>query len=924
MRKLFTLALLSLIAVGVSAQNYRKWDFTNWSAQTIANLAADAAVSSLTGWSDIEKKADAGEGKVAPEATAGKCYWSAEAGNASDGVLMANGEVIPETEGLLFGSSYVGNRSLAIAVDYPSTSLGEYAGPQYLWLGGGNKSAGSRLLCFTIPKVRIGQKITVVAESHKPSDARGISLFVNDVNNDANQIGESFKPKVQDTYTWQDWTLPEGVTVEGDVVDILVYNTNGCHIYSIEVGEASEKSSVAYLYNGDISAELAYTQLSTDDKIAITPVEATAALTMDQLTAYDAIVISSTVNNTEAIASLKSIFPFVPTLNLNAALYAAWGYGAATDAAHQFAVLSKPSHSLFKNLEIVNEEGSEIYGLPFTNTVNVTGVTLGEYFAADDILGTIMESEATAIHIHNAGHNAYLFVPYTQEALADAANAAILNNAVNLLIASKAKVSAAPNPAITCDYQNMSTTVSIKSTVPSPQIYYTIDGSTPTENSTPYTEPFTITTEGVTVKAIVKGDGYLLSEVAELEVVLKQQAATPQISVAQAGGKATVTITGEGTLWYNYSGDNDTLKSAQYTEPFELSYPCTVYAFATEEGKINSALAVEEVASIEGYKPRTNILAHMDANSKDYNGGSTSTAYYFSWGKSKTTYNYFDPEKYDEEITTDPETGDEISIKTYTTLNPEEEKDFENGWMVRSRGQIVDWENLTTGTNYGDTGGYNFASINDNNPNFPATKGAIVLADKNTVPSDATFPYNAYIVTTQKFKGPFDVVINVGSITKPDANAKHQLVLQTSADGYVWENAWETLGDTINIAGARLTQNITRSYEGTEDVYVRAYLCGNNSKVGFYDIYIANDLNEEAANGDVNGDSKVDVEDVVGIVNKILGEPAEGFIEANADVTGDGKIDVDDVVAVVNIILAGNPAAAPVMYHTLLMNGFRF
>ena len=33
----------------------------------------------------------------------------------------------------------------------------------------------------------------------------------------------------------------------------------------------------------------------------------------------------------------------------------------------------------------------------------------------------------------------------------------------------------APKPAITFDYQNMSTTVSIKSTVPSPQIFYTID-----------------------------------------------------------------------------------------------------------------------------------------------------------------------------------------------------------------------------------------------------------------------------------------------------------------------------------------------------------------------------------------------------------------------------------------------------------------
>ena len=71
MKKLFTLMML-LVVLGASAQNYRRWNFTSWSAQTIANLMADAAASSLEGWSDIEKKADAGEGKVAPEATAGK------------------------------------------------------------------------------------------------------------------------------------------------------------------------------------------------------------------------------------------------------------------------------------------------------------------------------------------------------------------------------------------------------------------------------------------------------------------------------------------------------------------------------------------------------------------------------------------------------------------------------------------------------------------------------------------------------------------------------------------------------------------------------------------------------------------------------------------------------------------------------------
>ena len=77
--------------------------------------------------------------------------------------------------------------------------------------------------------------------------------------------------------------------------------------------------------------------------------------------------------------------------------------------------------------------------------------------------------------------------------------------------------------------------------------------------------------------------------------------------------------------------------------------------------------------------------------------------------------------------------------------------------------------------------------------------------------------------------------------------------------------------------------------------------------------------------GDVNGDGAVDVEDVVGIVNYILNEPASNFNEKAGDVTGDGKVDVDDVVAVVNIILEGSDAAAaPQLMNILLQNGFKF
>ena len=55
--------------------------------------------------------------------------------------------------------------------------------------------------------------------------------------------------------------------------------------------------------------------------------------------------------------------------------------------------------------------------------------------------------------------------------------------------------------------------------------------------------------------------------------------------------------------------------------------------------------------------------------------------------------------------------------------------------------------------------------------------------------------------------------------------------------------------------------------------------------------------------GDANGDDKIDVDDVVAIVNYILGESDEGFNEKVCDLNGDGKIDIEDVVALVNIIL---------------------
>ena len=188
---------------------------------------ADAAASKTSGWSDVEKAADAEAGADPTEASKNNCFWCV-AEPIEDGTLSANGEVIEELKGLKWNKAYTVKRSLAIAVNYPK-ALSDYAGPAYLWLGGGK----NKIPCFTIPGVKAGSMITMEVESHKASDARGVELYTG-VDADglvdaATKIGDSFTPKTKEAHTW---------TIAADC-DVIVYNTNGCHIYSIKVEAGS-------------------------------------------------------------------------------------------------------------------------------------------------------------------------------------------------------------------------------------------------------------------------------------------------------------------------------------------------------------------------------------------------------------------------------------------------------------------------------------------------------------------------------------------------------------------------------------------------------------------------------------------------------------------------------------------------------------
>lgn len=55
--------------------------------------------------------------------------------------------------------------------------------------------------------------------------------------------------------------------------------------------------------------------------------------------------------------------------------------------------------------------------------------------------------------------------------------------------------------------------------------------------------------------------------------------------------------------------------------------------------------------------------------------------------------------------------------------------------------------------------------------------------------------------------------------------------------------------------------------------------------------------------GDVNIDKAVDITDVVGLANHVLGATPSVFYVANADANGDGEIDVTDVVYLANLVM---------------------
>lgn len=854
MKKLFTLGLVLLSALTANAQEVRKlWDFTEgFSQQTLDNLAADAASGSGY-WTDGSAKG----------------YYESKARTAGPVVCKVNGEdwVIPETEGLTFDA--VSKQHLNIV--FQSDKLGPH-----MWLNG--KKAEDAI---TIPSVPAGDSIYVVYSSHKDTENRGFQVKTDGVVSKADGSTTKFTTMGRDTVVL--------INNNETDTDVKLQATNGMHFHYICVGVRTPKvvspKQMAYIYssaNGyERDNDMAYFLVGEDaaekfsEGLEVTELDVTQDLslvTADSLKQFDVVVVSPTVSASDAYAStIKEAIAYVPMLNLSPNLYETWGYGKATESTTNTLTVGVAARTtdLFKpNSTTVDSYIDENGQLPMYATSNITGYTAeeGTYFASDSIIATA--GDVNAIHIHNNKRNAYLMIPLTGDDFTEAFEA-ILPNSIATLVDTKTAVTETGKPSVNEDYHNLYTTVSLSSATKKSTIYYTIDGSEPTMASTVYTEPFDINTTGVTVKAIAKADGYTLSDVSEKTISIRELAKSPTINVEEVSGQTTVTIVPNNdgdVIWYNYTSSDDSTKSSKYTEPIVLTKHATITAFTGEQGEYLQSEVVTKDITVQDEKVRMDVLAHFDANKTDYYPTTSGSQYFVS----KSASNYYTDEVIDTKIYKDQEGNDSI-VNVYKEANNPFYHNPGTGWEIVTYGQVVAHESNSLGHNVGDPSAYNpqtaFDDAEELATNYHITFGAV-----GSNGDGVKDPANAYIQTTVKYQGPFDIVSIMAGY---GSNAAVYVSTDTTD-----VNNWVKVGDVNVTKSAADTQSKGRmyvrtinSYEGTDEVFVKFAAASSSGRL--FDVILKNEgeISKEYLSGivDVNNGKAAEGEVVRTIVYSLNG-----------------------------------------------------
>lgn len=820
MKKYFTLlslaVLCALSAFGADDGYRRTWDFTKgFSASTLEIMAQDTK-----NWT-----------------VQGTGFQNAKQ-SGTTAMMSYNGEEIPvpELEGLELGG--LGTAAHVQIWDGKSNNTSFPANTACLWING---KKGVDYVSFKVPA---GEGVKIGYCSHSEKDERGFKVSEGFADAEGNT---TFQSKA-------DATIHEVVLINSNAAEstLKLQSTNGHHIYYIIIGEgdAAKSYTAGYLYSGETAAEELplYGAIKGIEGLTINAVNVDAALpTKEALMAFDAVVLdgSLSADNASLVALLKENLYWQPVFNANPQLAAALGLGTAVELEMELGWAYDADNRVFEGLEEYYVD-SVMFAVTGGEVMPVAMIpaqsNIDKLVTACDMENRVAYADSIIAYVYNAGHNQYTYYGVSGD-YAEGTETLISNLFANTL-ASKTEVSATPKPAFTGDYKEMESVISISCLNKNAVIYYTIDGTDPVVGGNVYTEPITVTTEGVTIKAIAVADGYLVSEMNSFEVKLFHQAKMPVISY-EGDGKtenAVITITSpeEGVdIWYNFTASEDTLASSKYNGPITLPTSATIYAFALSNslGLVQSELASEQIlANVD--KIRRDELAHFQVGNAGWGtlenlvlDGAPMEAwsrsnYYFSWGKTavESFENVGDPKM--------DENGDFILDESGNFVYDTVEKPAsvttnvnDPDWKLVSRGQVMIHQTNTLSANIGDGGGYNPERVEDYLEKLGTSGciqfGGVATGDKNT----------GAIESTKKFAGPFNVVTIIANVASGG-----RLAVEVSNDGVTWTQ----IGDTLQTSTVkRLYKKFEVAYEGTDEVYVRLSSVENSSQ-SVHDIYVFN------------------------------------------------------------------------------------
>lgn len=821
MKKILPLLILLLTCVtAINAQQRKTWDFTKGiSDATFENLSQDA------NWTVT--KNDNGTFKQAVDAT------------KLTGTLKANGVVIEELRGLVFGGSglsknnnYIfANDKFRLSRKKESITLRVVPGQTITFKArSANKSKSDRgfkgddnLEYISGPEGGICRGADVALET-EPRDERGDYTLVWKVKEDA------------------------VTTLEGDSLDVTITTApeGGLDISSIMIDEGDlveeKATSIAYIfdssypgYNGVYNTILTGPLKNVlGEEAEIDPIDVSgdvSSINREALEGYSAVVVGSAIDKDNAIVPvLKNAIAYVPMLNLNANIYEAWGYGKAAETTSGSILVpeSARGNDLFADNGTGGDGILEDGTIAVNSSANLIGVTIGEgsLFEKDNVLGA--DGDITLIHVHKAKRNAYMFLPYANEMEPTDNITRLIPNAVKTLLGTKTEVVNASKPAITLTYRDQYTIVSLGGSTAGSVFYYTTDGSEPTIESTLYTGPFEIHDANVTVKAIADAEGYNPSAVQEKLISIYSVSAAPTISLNKESGKTTVTITGadaNDVIFYNFRNSTDTLACSRYSEPFELTKHATITAFAAqfaEDGTYLPSEAVTKDITVLDEKVRLDVVSHFDAN-KEWTSTGANPTYYNGRGG----HAYYSNDIINE--TVDPDSGEPIyecaPADSIIYVNPG------NGWEARTEAQSIFWQSNSVTHNVGINTAYNPETALDDDPdctNYDIAFGSVGPANDFGV----TGPdFTASIQSTEKFQAPFDIVSNISTTIDSEV----EVIAYVTTDTLSGE--WREVGNLKTGTQKRLWKHTVLGYEGEDEVFVK--VCAKNGAAVF-DIFIKN------------------------------------------------------------------------------------